>query len=60
MKRTFVFLTAIFLLLTACAPAVVQTEPPTEAPTEAPTDAPTEAPTEVKCTPSQGHFNSEG
>ena len=49
MKRTFVFLTAIILLLTACAPAAVQTEPPTEAPTEEPTEAlpeETEAPTE--------------
>ena len=48
MKRTFVFLTAIILLLTACAPAAVQTEPPTEAPTEAPTDAPTEARSEER------------
>ena len=51
MKRTFVFLTAIFLLLTACAPAAVQTEPPTEAPTEAPTDAPTEALAETPTEP---------
>ena len=51
MKRTFVFLTAIILLLTACAPAAVQTEPPTEAPTEAPTDAPTEALTETPTEP---------
>ncbi|MDY5341615.1 hypothetical protein [Faecousia sp.] len=47
MKRTFVFLTAIFLLLSACAPAAVQTEPPTEAPTQATTEVPTEAPTEA-------------
>ena len=47
MKRTlFCLLLSLFLLLTACAPATVQTEPPTEAPTEALTEAPTEAPTE--------------
>ena len=51
MKRTFVYLTAIILLLAACAPATVQTEPPTEAPTEAPTDAPTEALTETPTEP---------
>ena len=51
MRRTlFCLLLSLMLLLTACAPAAVQTEPPTEAPTQAttegPTDAPTEAPTE--------------
>lgn len=47
MKRVFVLLTAIILLLAACAPAAVQTEPPTEAPTQATTEVPTEAPTEA-------------
>lgn len=42
---------SLFLLLAACAPATVQTEPPTEAPTEAPTDAPTEALTETPTEP---------
>lgn len=42
---------SLILLLTACAPAAVQTEPPTEAPTEAPTDAPTEALTETPTEP---------
>ena len=38
---------SLILLLTACAPAAVQTEPPTEAPTQATTEVPTEAPTEA-------------
>ena len=50
MRRTLLCLfLSLLLLLTACAPAAVQTEPPTEAPTEEPTEAlpeETEAPTE--------------
>ena len=50
MRRTlFCLLLSLILLLTACAPAAVQTEPPTEAPTEELTEAlpeETEAPTE--------------
>lgn len=38
---------SLILLLTACAPAAVQTEPPTEAPTQATTEVPTEALTEA-------------
>lgn len=52
MRRTlFCLLLSLILLLTACAPAAVQTEPPTGAPTEAPTDASTEAPTEAPTEP---------
>lgn len=48
MRRTlFCLLLSLILLLTACAPAAVQTEPPTEAPTQATTEVPTEAPTEA-------------
>ena len=48
MRRTLLCLFLSFLLLlTACAPAAVQTEPPTEAPTQATTEVPTEAPTEA-------------
>lgn len=48
MRRTLLCLfLSLLLLLTACAPAAVQTEPPTEAPTQATTEVPTEAPTEA-------------
>ena len=48
MRRTLLCLfLSLLLLLTACAPAAVQTEPPTEVPTEAPTEAPTEELTEA-------------